>query len=114
MTHIASMERKEGMIMLEVYTSQLMPNSPQKMLPRPKLLSLLEVTIEGDAEGRSNSLLEMWRGFVCGTFFCSTCKFISLSYFVYIFAAIIKLLLLTSVSYSTHCHFEVSLEDHQF
>jgi hypothetical protein len=28
MTHIASMERKEGMIMLEVFPSQLMPNSP--------------------------------------------------------------------------------------
>jgi len=77
-------------------------------------LSLLEVTIEGDAKGKSNSLLEMWWGFVHGTFFCSSCKFICLSYFAYRFAVIIKLLLLTSVSHSTDCHFEASLEDHQF
>jgi len=81
------------------------------MLPRPKLLSQLEVTIKGDTESKSNSLLKMWRGFVHGTFFCSTCKCIFLSYFAYRFSLVIKLLLLTSVSHSTDCHFEASLED---
>lgn len=44
------------------------------MLPRPELLSLSEVTMEGDTEGTNNSLMEVWRGLVRGTFFVACVK----------------------------------------